>query len=160
LTGLLVREIVSDRPDLILGPGDDGAYGNRDHMAVAQTLREAFESGNFDRPPRLLLSAFPTGLFEPIFVSLKKKKGPPLVANPPGGVLGIEREQASLLVDIRPFRDRKVASVWAHRSQLLNDDPFTFLMPGFLWKLLDEEWFIHAAGPPLPVDARSPLDGL
>ena len=56
---------------------------------------------------------------------------------------------ADYRVDTSAFREQKLASIAAHRTQLLDDDPRSFLLPGLIERLLDEERFHHASGPPL-----------
>ena len=54
---------------------------------------------------------------------------------------------ADYRVDIRAFADRKLASIAAHRSQLVDGDPRSFLVPGIVDRLLEKELFRHDAGP-------------
>ena len=62
-------------------------------------------------------------------------------------------------VDTRPFRDKKLAAIAAHRSQLVDEDPRSFLLPGLVEPLLDEECFAHASGPALTAPLSALLGG-
>ena len=108
--------------------------------------------------PRLLHAVFPRQLFAPLWRALRRRRGEPLVADLDPQRLGVDTPD--LRLDIRAVRDRKLAAIAAHRSQLAGGDPFTFLRPGLVQRLLDEEWYAVAHGPPLPVGAADPFDGL
>lgn len=135
--------------DVVLTLGRDGAYGHPDHLAATAMVGRAAGSR------RVLHAVFPLNLFEPL---RRRLRGVTDLADV--GLLGVEAGDVDLCVDLRGLRERKLASLAAHRSQLASDDPRSFLVFGLVDPLLDEEWFIHADGPPLPVGATSPLDGL
>jgi len=76
------------------------------------------------------------------------------------GDLGVAAGEAELRVDIRPLAAIKRAAIAAHRSQLVGADPDTFLRPGLIRRLMEEEWFMVAGGAALPPGATHPFAGL
>lgn len=137
--------------DVVLTLGADGVYGHPDHLACTRWMSLAVG----DRPVRLLHTAFPPHRLARFRRRLRRFR-PELVAW--DGPLGVA--EADVTVDIRRVRDRKVAAVAAHRSQLPGGDPRWFLEPGLLDDLLAEERFTCAAGPPPPLGATGIFDGL
>jgi len=147
------------RPEVVVTLGDDGAYGHRDHLQLTRWVRTACRESNWQG--RLLLCAFPRGLFAPVHSRLRKVLGHatvPLEAS----ALGSPRNDADLVVRLDPEAARlKRSAVACHRSQLPpSGDPMEFLRPGTLSGLLEEEWFTLAAGPALPRRASEPFAGL
>ena len=153
-------EILRWRPHVLLTHGEDGAYGHVDHRACARiATRVAAGLPPASSPPRLLQVAFPTGLFEPVRRALRRLM--PGCIDDGDFPLGVASEAVDLRIDVSgEARERKLASVAAHASQLDDGDPMTFLRPGLLQGLLHQEWFTVASGPPLPPGATDPFAGL
>ncbi|PIE15921.1 MAG: hypothetical protein CSA66_08030 [Proteobacteria bacterium] len=148
------------RPHAVLTLGRDGVYGHVDHLACTALLDAACAGLPQACRPRILHAAFPRDLFAPVRRFLARLPHPPVVPDAAALLLGASRRDVDLVVDIRPARDAKIAAMAAHQSQLRGGDPRTFLSAGIFEALLDEEWWIHASGPPLPPGATSPLAGL
>ncbi len=145
------------RPQVVLTMGPDGGYGHPDHLAVTRWCRAAVVAA--EPTPRLLEALFPRALFEPMRDALRRLPGvvaPELRTGP----LGVQRDEVDLVLDVRPVRELKRASVAAHASQLAGGDPGTLLHRRAVDALWDEEWVAATAGPPLPAGADSPFDGL
>lgn len=122
--------------DLVMTLGEDGGYGHRDHLACTRATFAASEG-------TLLHAAFPKGLFAPIHRALRRYVPLELSAEH----LGTVREAVDHIVDVRPYRALKLASLGAHATQLRAGDPMSFLRDGWIAPLLDEEWFVHVRGP-------------
>ncbi|MDX2169681.1 MAG: PIG-L family deacetylase [Deltaproteobacteria bacterium] len=144
------------RPDLIVTLGRDGAYGHRDHLAWTAIVEAAVALLPDAERPRLLHAAFPRGLFTRV-AQLGKRVGAVADDFDADGV-GVAREAVALRLDVRPLRDAKLASCLAHDSQL-DVAPGSFFRR-VLEPLLEEEWFVVAAGPPLPAATSDPFAGL
>lgn len=153
---LVAQHIERLRPHLIVTLGSDGVYANLDHLACSAIATAALSRTN--HPIRLLHAVFPRRLFAPLWRALHRRPGAGLVADVDPQTLGVDTPE--LRLDIRAVRDRKLAAIAAHRSQLLGGDPFTLLRPGLVERLLDEEWYVVAHGPPLPAGASDPFAGL
>ena len=137
-------------------PGTDGVYGNLDHLAWTASISAAVQP--LTQPPRVLHAVFPRRLFAPVWRALRRRRGEPLVAAIDPQRLGVDHPD--LRLDIRAQRERKLAAVAAHRSQLADGDPLTFLLPNLIVPLLDEEWYAVAHGPALPAGAVDPFEAL
>jgi N-acetyl-1-D-myo-inositol-2-amino-2-deoxy-alpha-D-glucopyranoside deacetylase len=138
LTAALLR---SERPDLVLSLGADGAYGHPDHVAFHRWALDAWEA--LPAPgPILLFAAFPRGLFLPQYEKCRGMMGDP--PDPPPSAIGAARHD--LQVDITVVRAQKLAAIAAHRSQLPGGDPFALFPPGVVDGLLDYERFALAHG--------------
>ncbi len=159
-----VRERISEElksfvPHVVVSLGYDGAYGHADHIAVAMSLRDAVDASPW-RAPRVLHSAFSRGLFQPVCERLMHIPNSPIPPKFDAQSLGCGRLKVDLRLDISAFRSRKLAAISAHASQLRGGDPRSFLIPGIVDTLLDEEWYTVAMGDPLPEGATSPFDGM
>jgi N-acetyl-1-D-myo-inositol-2-amino-2-deoxy-alpha-D-glucopyranoside deacetylase len=153
---LIERHIERLQPHLIVTLGNDGVYAHLDHLACTAIATAAVSRAR--RPIRLLYSVFPRQLFAPLWRVLHRRPGAAMVADVDPRTLGVDAPE--LRLDIRAVRDRKLAAIAAHRSQLVGGDPLTFLRPGLVERLLDEEWYVVAHGPALPAGASDPFAGL
>lgn len=136
--GEQVAAAISDAgADLVLSLGPDGAYGHPDHLALHRWVREGCERA---RAP-LLEAAFPKGLFTPQY--WKCRGAGTLGSLPPFGpdALGTDAPDIRLPLS-HELRERKVAALAAHRSQLPGGDPLALFPPGIVDRLLVEEWFV------------------
>jgi N-acetyl-1-D-myo-inositol-2-amino-2-deoxy-alpha-D-glucopyranoside deacetylase len=139
--GRLLRD---SKPGAVITMGPDGAYGHLDHVVCSEVLAERVVE--IVDPPTVLHTVFPSGLFDTVRRRLVRIDVPLAASNGPA-------PSADYVVDIRAFERQKLASIAAHRSQLRDGDPRSFLIPGIVDRLLAEELFRHASGPEL----RGPL---
>lgn len=132
------------KPNVVITLGEDGAYGHKDHLAVTDAVIRLVMATPDALRPRLLLVQFPKGLFTQVRKILKKA-APALLDR--GDDLfepaetGINEDDADFVLDIRPWRGKKLNALAAHRSQLKVGDPKSFLIPGLAERLLDSEWY-------------------
>ena len=150
---LHIREF---EPQVAITLGLDGAYGHVDHIATTRTLSRAAKKSDL----RILHTAFEPGLFEPIYRNIKRWRPTLINPNLRRSQLGCPRADTALKVPIKSVREIKLGSIAAHISQLEAGDPMSFLMPGLIEMLLDEERFTLAQGPALPPNAVHPFEGL
>jgi LmbE family N-acetylglucosaminyl deacetylase len=146
-------------PHVIITLGRDGVYGSADHVAWTHIVRTALGGAGAEGETRVLHTAFPRGLFEPVRRALRRAGNRALITPEPEA-LGADPVDIDLRIPLDEVRDRKIAAVAAHRSQLEGGDPRSFLRPGLLDALLAEEWFTLEAGPLLPRAATDPFAGL
>lgn len=138
-------------PDVVLTLGLDGAYGHVDHLAVTRMVASAAATR------RVLHAVFPPRAFAPFFRQMRGL-APKLLGPVDEASLG--SPHADLVVDISGVRDRKLASIAAHESQLPGGEPRRFLSTGLVDQLLDQERYRLASGLPLPTGAADPFEGL
>jgi LmbE family N-acetylglucosaminyl deacetylase len=153
----LADELRRFEPEVVVGHGADGAYGHRDHLACVRLLDAARVRAGCEA--RVLHVAFPLGLFAVVHRALMRH-APQLLALRDPARLGAKPDAVDLRLPLAGWREQKLAAVAAHASQLVDSDPHSFLRRGLIDSLLDEEWFVHAGGAPLPRDARDPFAGL
>ena len=144
---------------MVVSLGDDGAYGHTDHLALTKHIAMAL-SRSPAQTPRWLHAVFPRDLFAPLRRSLLRSPARHLIGAEPEGGLGVDRAAVDLCVELGPLRTRKLAAIAAHRSQLRDADPTSFLWPGLVDRLLEQEWFMVASGPELPAGSSDPFAGL
>jgi len=133
--------------DLVLTLGWDGAYGHRDHIATTRLFHMALQILEPSARPCVLHCAFEPGLFARTWKFLKRMPGPGLLADIALEDLGTEKATCTLRVDIESVAQKKRASIAAHRTQLLDGDPMSFLDGRLVRSLMVEESFVHVAGP-------------
>lgn len=136
LVSAIAKLIEEHRPDAVVTFGDDGVYGHRDHLVCARVVEEAVS----DQLP-LLRTAFPRQRFAAVHRRLRGVRG---VLDPSvtAADLGVAPHDADLVLELDDeLRDRKRAAVAAHVSQLRDADVDSFLMPGLLEPMLDQEWY-------------------
>jgi LmbE family N-acetylglucosaminyl deacetylase len=134
-------------PDTVVTLGHDGVYGHRDHIATTGLVEACVAMLPIERRPCVLLAEFPRNHFEPVYRSLRKRRGQRFVASLDHGT-GIRRDQADVVVDIGAVAATKLAAMGAHASQLPGSEPRDLLAPGVMASLLAEEWFRRATGSP------------
>lgn len=156
----VVETLQRESPQVIVTLGADGAYGNLDHIACTAAVGAAVERWDPAARTRLLHVVFPSELFAPVWRSLRRSRHRHLISARRPNPFGVAREEVHWCLDVRAHRERKLAALGAHRTQLHDGDPLTFLIPGLVTALLDEEWYVVARGPALPPDARSPFDAI
>lgn len=121
-------------PQFVLTFGPDGAYGSLDHIAFAARVAAA---GRRFPAVSVLHAAFPAGHFAP----LRRRLARAGLGIDTAVTLGVPAASVALTVQVGQQRSRKLAAIAAHRSQLRNDDPLSFLGGGILAPLLDAECF-------------------
>ena len=135
------RVLERTRPTIVISLGMDGAYGHRDHIALAAAVRRIQQTGGDSF--RLWEVAFPSGLFWPIYRRLRRHI-PVLVAQGwERSNFGAFSRDLSWRIPLGFTATKKVEAVGAHRSQLDAGRPHSFLVEGLLGDLLTEETFIE-----------------
>lgn len=130
-------------PRVIVTLGRDGAYGHPDHLACTDAVSRAVAATE----TRVLHCVFPRGLFAPLHQKLSLAS---FALGVPEADLGVAREDVDAAFAVGHHAERKRHAIAAHQSQLPDaDEPLSFLMPGLVGPLLEEEWYQLAAGPPL-----------
>lgn len=127
----------SERPDVVLSLGPDGAYGHPDHLAVVRWLTGAVRAEA--SPPALLYAAFPPGLFLPQY---ERCRAAGVLGDPPLlqlGAIGVAKPRYA--IDITSVAATKLEAIAAHRSQLPGGDPFALFPPDIVDALLAVERF-------------------
>jgi LmbE family N-acetylglucosaminyl deacetylase len=135
----LVEIFRRERPDVVLTFDPNGFNEHPDHVAISRFTSEAIsaaadprwhpEAGDPHDVTRLLWT--PT-------VPPWEAAGLPRIEDAPG---------ADYVIDVSPWRDRRIAALRAHRTQHLSTDRYFFTQPD-LDRILSAEIWRHGFGPP------------
>lgn len=170
--GRIVRVIRAVRPQVVITFGPDGVYGHPDHIALHKLVTPAFRSaaggtrfpdevyGPAFAPSRLLWTAFPRGLFRPMWEKLLATDLAPAIRQVDPDRLGVDRADVAVTVDIRSVTPTKLDVLRCHRTQLRDGDPHALFPPGIVAQLLSVEAFQLGAGTPPPPGATDVFAGL
>jgi LmbE family N-acetylglucosaminyl deacetylase len=145
-----VRQLlVEHAPAIVLTLGPDGAYGNRDHIAVHESVVEAW-TGYPEQRPTLLFAAFPRDLM------LRQAEVAHRVVDPGVVQAGLGVLAPHYAVRLPPdVIDAKRRAMAAHQSQLRGGGVEKLLVGrGVIEWCLQQEWFLDARGGPYPETAR------
>jgi LmbE family N-acetylglucosaminyl deacetylase len=140
LAAACAAAVASRAPDTLVTFGADGAYGHRDHLALAAAARDA--ARRLPSRPRVLAAAFPRGLFAPLYRRMRRMRSSPVDRQLGAAALGVGRDEVELVTPGSAPLKREMAA--AHRSQLPTGNPDDFLAPGLLAALSEEEWYTFA----------------
>lgn len=142
-TRALVAAITAWRPDVVLGLGDDGVYGHRDHLALHGLLRAATaaRAGQTTQgePWALYEAVFPPRHFHPVWRGLRRRRFAGVVSGWTPQRFGHALLPDDVQVDVTSVAARKKAAICAHQSQLGGRDAEDFLRPGLMVALLKRE---------------------
>lgn len=148
------------QPEVLITLGPDGVYGHRDHVACTRFALQAVKRTRKGIRPRLLYTVFPRNFFRPVRQSLSRVDRLGRMLEPGLESIGMDVDQADLAVDISEVRNQKLSAIVCHKSQLKGGQASTFLKSGLIEGLLKKEWFMCAAGPPLPAGGAHPFAGM
>jgi LmbE family N-acetylglucosaminyl deacetylase len=156
--GKLVRAIRELRPTVVYTFGPDGVYGHPDHVTVSEFATEAYHLAGDQ-------AAFPEQLddgLEPwsprklYYVAPPREQLQQLakVAEQmfPGGAwsdwdwdsFGVPEAQITTCVEVRDFAETKLAAIFAHRTQIAPDHPYTKVPKEMMLEFLGRECFVLA----------------
>jgi LmbE family N-acetylglucosaminyl deacetylase len=139
LIGDVVSFLRRTRPTVVLGFGPEGApTGHRDHRAMSRVVTAAF-----------FLSGLRTAYAEQLTAGLEPHRAARLFYHAwqfphRDPRLKLESVPATVIIDNRPWLDRKLAAFLAHKTQQYAYELFKNDV------LLDSEFFALAAGTPQP----------
>jgi len=128
------------RPHVVVTFDPNGLTGHPDHVAISRFTSDAIQAAADARwetevPPHRVTRV----LWTPSIPPWEFARDPDLARRP-----GID-----VLIDVGPWRDRKIAALRAHRTQHLAVDRCWFDKPD-VDRLLSVEAYRQAWGPPLP----------
>lgn len=136
----IMREV---EPDIVLTFGPDGIYGHPDHIkayrtATQATVRYAESSGGDG--PALYYNAVPR---ERIQTMAQQRESGPFVNMTPAQIaqLGTPEELITTVLDVSSQFERKMAAIFAHRTQIGPDGPWSDLPADQVRSFLSTERF-------------------
>jgi N-acetyl-1-D-myo-inositol-2-amino-2-deoxy-alpha-D-glucopyranoside deacetylase len=139
----LAALLAARRPTSVLTFGEEGLYWHPDHIAaraIAGMAVELLEQGG--APPVWLYEAvWPEGRVSGLVAAARERGLPFDLWGLHPGSFGTAEDGPTVVVDVRPVLDRKLAALRAHRSQLGPDHLLTSLPEDLAQRFLgDEPW--------------------
>jgi LmbE family N-acetylglucosaminyl deacetylase len=135
-------------PACVITFGADGLYWHVDHIGVYERTMTALASLGPAAPP-IYCVTMPRGMMRPIWDAAGARGW---VAPAKGfwslvpDAFGLSADPPTLVVDVAPWVDRKVAAIRCHRSQMGIGHPFDQLSPDEAARWLGIEHFHRAGG--------------
>jgi LmbE family N-acetylglucosaminyl deacetylase len=142
----LAAVLQARRPDAVVTFGEDGLYHHPDHVATYElTVRAA---RRLSSPPAVYRSVWPSALMRKLAVELRRRGLPDDLWELDPEAFGTQDLDGSFAIDVRPFADRKLRALRAHRTQLSERHAFAALDSKLANRYLGTEWFAHVCGGP------------
>lgn len=143
----LAAILTEEGADVLTIYDENGQYGHPDHIQVYRVgLRAAELAGT----PRVYMNTINRDHIKRAFAALAATG-----AEVPGDLdpqdfegLGVAEERITTTVDVRPWLDRKRASMAAHASQISDTSFFLAMAPEYFEGGFGQEWFIRCDAPP------------
>lgn len=151
-----IREL---RPQIIITFGPDGLYGHTDHIAVGQLTTRACAMANPARissqipgggtapggTPELLYATAPRNLYPALVARLSEMGRETHLWGIPPEQFGVPQEEITIVFDITPYLDRKLAALRSHQTQLDPSHAFMNLPQEIASEFLGAEYFRRLA---------------
>jgi LmbE family N-acetylglucosaminyl deacetylase len=151
LVGQVASVFREVRPDVVVTFGPDGWSGHHDHVRAGEAADAAFARVRADlgSGARLLHVGTPASVVDRFEAQLRDAGDPDREERSLLAIRGVPDGDVAVAVDTRPVRDRKLAAIEAHRTQIGELER----VPAELrWIVLDTEWFVQVS-PSRPVAA-------
>jgi LmbE family N-acetylglucosaminyl deacetylase len=150
--------LVEESTDVLTIYDENGNYGHPDHI---QVHRVGLRAAELAATPRVYMSTvnrdFVQRSFEQAAELGIEVGGDDL---PTGDFeIGVPEERITTTVDVRPWLDRKRASMAAHASQISETSFFLAMPPQAFEHVWGQEWFIRCDAPPGLIETDI-LDGV
>jgi N-acetyl-1-D-myo-inositol-2-amino-2-deoxy-alpha-D-glucopyranoside deacetylase len=149
----IVMAVQRFRPSAVITFGEDGLYWHLDHVGVYERTTAAIRLLGADAPPLYYVTMARNAM--PAIVGNAKARG---WMAPPKGFwslapesFGLAAEEASVIIDVSPWAEQKLAAIRCHRTQTAADDPFGMLTAEQARQWLGIEHFHRA-----PTETRMP----
>ena len=161
-SGVLEAELDSilreKQPHLVVTFGADGLTGHQDHVAVGAATDAAVDRARTDEGivVRLLHVGMPRSAVDRLDEQLRALGDPSREERSLLALRGVPDDRIAVAVDTRPVRERKLAGIEAHRTQIGELDR---LPEALRWIVLDTEWFVQA-WPERPAEPAAPATSL
>jgi LmbE family N-acetylglucosaminyl deacetylase len=156
----LVRIVREFKPTIMVTFDPTGGYGHPDHLMIHKLATLAFdaaadpgrypEGGEPWQTARLYYSAFPRSLGARFMEFMRELGMDWGLGDFSFEEMGLPDEQITNVVDVREWVPLKERSLQSHRTQMDPNSPFSKLPPDILEIMRAREYYMLAAGVPLP----------
>jgi len=144
----IVRQLVgvlgAQEPEAVITFGEDGLYYHPDHIATYELVRRAVKS--MPEPPALYRSVWPKPIMSSFGAELRGRGLSDDLWELTPEDFGTEDLDGSFAIDVRPFVQRKLAALRAHRTQVPDHHALAAIDRGLAERFLGTEWFAPLDG--------------
>jgi LmbE family N-acetylglucosaminyl deacetylase len=158
IVGILVREIRTFRPQVVLTFEPGGLYGHPDHIAICKHATKAFHTANDAsiypeqlieglepfQPDRLYYSARPQGFRTSMALKLQAAGIDFPMPTIERANDGIDPDEIHLEVNVSDQLDQKMCSILCHKSQVAPNWPYNQVPRSVAADILGREHYIRA----------------
>ncbi|HEX3703421.1 MAG TPA: PIG-L deacetylase family protein [Vicinamibacterales bacterium] len=146
LHGEIVVALRRFRPDAVITFGEDGLYWHLDHIGVHERTYTALRSLGTEAPP-LYYVTMPKGAIRAMVDEARAKGGAPDASfwGIEPDAFGDSAQPCTLVVDVRPWAEAKLAALRCHRTQLGVRNPIAWVDVAGMRRWLGAEHFRRAA---------------
>ena len=153
----LVRRVM---PQVIVTFDANGGYGHPDHIFMHHVAQEAFDAaGDTSRyaeqlpgnqpykPQKLYHIAFPRSMIRAFQQGMQEAGIQSDMTDIDPEIMGIPDEEISTVLDVSEFAEKKERAILSHRSQVQNDEFFSWLSRDKRIHFLSQEHMVRAEPP-------------
>jgi len=156
----LVEILKQERPDVVVTYTPDGTYGHPDHIRAHQVAVAALEILDREegwKPAKFYLQAIPRRAMMELFKSFGGGEAGDEIAT---RIAGINDDDITTWVDVKPYVERKRAAFAAHVSQNDPKSPFATMAAQIYEAVFGNETFILYRGRAVPGRESDLFEGL
>jgi N-acetyl-1-D-myo-inositol-2-amino-2-deoxy-alpha-D-glucopyranoside deacetylase len=132
------------RPEAVITFGEDGLYYHPDHITTFEVVRRAVDRAA--GAPALYRSVWPKALMRSFGDELRARGLSDDLWGLAPDDFGTDDLDGSFAIDVRPFVERKLAALHAHRTQVPDHHALAALDRGLAERFLGTEWFAPMNG--------------
>jgi len=140
----LVGVLGARRPEAVITFGEDGLYYHPDHIATYELVQRAVKQ--MPDPPALYRSVWPKAMMGSFGAELRRRGLSDDLWELAPEDFGTEDLEGSFAIDVRPFVQRKLTALRAHRTQLPDHHALAAIDHGLAERFLGKEWFAPLGG--------------
>ena len=155
----LIEIVKQERPDVVVTYSSDGTYGHPDHIRAHQVTVAALEILEREegwKPAKFYLQAIPRRAMRELF----KRFGGEQADQGTIRILGVNDDDITTWVDVKPYVERKRAAFAAHVSQSDPRSPFATMAAQIYEAAFGTESFILYWGGPAAERETDLFEGL
>jgi N-acetyl-1-D-myo-inositol-2-amino-2-deoxy-alpha-D-glucopyranoside deacetylase len=140
----LVAVLASHEPKAVITFGEDGLYYHPDHIATHEIVHRAVS--RVTDPPALYRSVWPKRVMSSFGTELRRRGLSDDLWELAPEDFGTEDLDGSFAIDVRPFVQRKLAALRAHRTQVPDHHALAAIDQGLAERFFGTEWFAPLNG--------------
>lgn len=125
--------------------GEDGLYYHPDHVALFEMVQHA--AARLEHPPTIFRSIWPKPVMAALGTELRRRGLSDDLWGLQPEDFGSEDTDGAFALDLRPFVQRKMRALFAHRSQIGARHALRELDRELIERFLGFEWFAPVSGP-------------